>query len=141
MRLVLAAASAALLLGGCAGAPPTASVGDCVDVPIDSPRVTTLVAIDCELEHDIEVFALGNSTVAAYDIDDVAEQAQVYCRSAFEDYVGIDYKESVLDIYLMYPDSPAWINGDREIICAAFTPDPETGGAVRTVGSVENSRT
>ena len=88
MRLVLAVACAALLLGGCAGAPPTASVGDCVEVPIDSPRVTSLVAVDCALEHDIEVFALGNSTVTEYDIDDVAEQAQDYCRNAFEEYVG-----------------------------------------------------
>ena len=107
MRLVLAVTCAALILGGCAGEPPTASVGDCVDVPIDSPRVTSLVAIDCALEHDIEVFALGNSTVAEYDKDDVAEQAQVYCRTAFEEYVGISYEQSVLDIYLMYPDAPS----------------------------------
>jgi len=141
MRRSLAVAGAAILLAGCAGAVPTASVGDCLDVAVDAPRVTSLVAFDCALEHDIEVFAVGFSTVEDYHVDHVAEEAQLLCRREFESYVGITYQESVLDIYMLYPDSLAWTNGDREIICAAFTPDPQTGEVLRTVGSVKGSLT
>ena len=142
MRIKAALAGAAVLLGGCSLlAAPTADVGDCVDLNVDSATVTELEGYECSKEHDAEVYYKADATTTGdYDQDAVEQEAIDACLASFEEYVGVDYYSSVLDVYYIYPDSEGWGQGDRQVLCAVYTPDT-TGVTVRTTGSLKNSNT
>lgn len=141
MRFMAALAGAALLLGGCSMlAAPTADVGDCIDLDVNSTSVTELEGFECSEEHDAEVYYKGDADIDGdYDALKVEEQAVDMCLTGFEEYVGIDYYSSVLDVYYVYPEAEGWGSGDREVICAVYTPD-EAGEVTRTTGSLKDAQ-
>lgn len=141
MRLVLVPALAvtALVLAACSAATPTAAVGECLDINVDSSEVSELEGFDCATEHDIEVYFVGDSAIAEFDLESVINEAQDLCIREFETFVGIPLQESELDIYYLYPQSEGWAGGDREIICAVYTPNWETGEVIRTTGSLKGA--
>ncbi len=46
----------------------------------------------------------------------------------------------MLDIYYLYPQADSWENGDREVICAVYTPNKDTGRLMRTTGSLAGAK-
>jgi hypothetical protein len=141
MRVVAALAGAAILLGGCSLlAAPTANVGECVDLDVNSTSVTELEGFECSQEHDAEVYFKGDvDGDGDYDPAAVEEQAIDLCLAGFEDFVGLEYFASSLDVYYMFPQEDGWGSGDRSVICAVYTPDALTGDVTRTTGSLEGS--
>ncbi len=141
MRATVALAGAAMALGGCSflGSPPAAE-GDCVDLDVDSSVVDKVNGFDCAKEHDAEVYFKGNvAGQGEYDAAAVEQAAIDLCLAKFASFVGIEYFESTLDVYYVYPKQEGWDEGDRAVTCAVFTPDGATGGIVRTTGSLEGS--
>lgn len=138
--LVVAAVIAVASLAGCSTPPPSAEVGECVDIAVNSTSVTEFTGFDCAMEHDIEVYFVGDVAATDFDAIAIAEEASALCRAEFETFVGLTYEESTLDIYYLYPQQESWDAGDREVICAVYTPDPETNGVIRTTGSLRDAR-
>jgi hypothetical protein len=139
LALVPALAVAALVLTACSGAAPTAQVGECLDLNVDAAEVSELKGFDCETEHDVEVYFVGDSTQSDFDLEAVITEAQEICIREFESFVGIALEESTLDVYYLYPQSEGWAAGDREIICAVYTPNWDTGEVTRTTGSLKGA--
>ncbi len=139
LALVPALAVAALALTACSGAAPTAEVGECLDLNVDAAEVSELNGFDCATEHDVEVYYVGDSTLADFDLEAVITEAQEICIREFEPFVGIPLEESTLDVYYLYPQSEGWSAGDREIICAVYTPNWDTGEVTRTTGSLKGA--
>lgn len=141
MWKIAALAGAALVVSGCSvlGA-PTAEVGECVDIDVNSASVSELEGFDCSKEHDVEVYAKSKLSIDGdYDQTTVDSASIDECLAAFEPYVGVDYYSSTLEVYYMYPDADGWKSGDREVVCVVYPLDADTGAAVRTTGSVKGS--
>lgn len=136
LEVIVGAVAAVLVLASCAASAPTAQEGQCLDIAIDASTVTTLDGFDCAQEHDAEVYHVATVTAETFDALAVAEDAEAMCREEFAAFIGLSYEESELDIYYLYPQADSWENGDREVICAVYTPDPDTGRVTRTTGSL-----
>lgn len=120
------------------------AVGDCWDLPEslqegsageDVQEVNTVPVVPCTEEHDMEVYAV-------FDLDDgpwpgqdvVADEAQNGCLARWQSFVGLDYSESSLDVYKLFPILESWEDmGDREVTCSIYDP------AARTSGSLEGA--
>lgn len=141
MRTMAGLAVAALALGGCSLlGPDIAEVGQCVDLDSEATEITELKGFDCATEHDAEVYLKADVTYDGdYDYAAIDDEAVSMCLDAFQEYVGADLFATELDIYYVYPLEEGWSAGDREVVCAVYTPDPETGEVVRTSGSLKNS--
>lgn len=109
----------------------TFEVGDCFNDPegVDLEQeegadLTSVGAVPCNEPHDNEVIHL-------FDVEDedefpgtdaLMEQAET-CTGPFEQYVGISYDESELEIFPFVPTAESWERGDREIVCAVYLPE------------------
>jgi len=68
----------------------------------------------------------GESAIEAYVQDE--------CIERFEDFVGIDYYESVIWYSAFWPSEGSWGSGDREIICFLYE-----GDLSKITGSLEGA--
>lgn len=112
-------------------------VGDCFDSAIDETvgetvEVQGVDAIPCGEPHRNQVYAiteLPDGSDAPFPGDDAAfESSGLLCLETFDDFVGLAYEESVLDISVVYPSADTWGRGDREVVCAVYDPaGPVTG--------------
>jgi hypothetical protein len=140
LNIIVGAAVLVAPLAGCAAGAPTAKVGECLDIALEASTVTELAGFDCGQEHDAEVYFVGESSRTEFDQLKVAEDAADVCRDEFASFIGIAYEESVLDIYYVYPQADSWENGDREVICAVYEPDPETGRITTLTGTLAGAQ-
>lgn len=93
------------------------SVGDCFEDP-------PLEVVDCTSPHHSEVFGVVELAGEEFPGEqDVVEQTEEFCLSAFSEYVGTDYMDSSLDFFYYYPTKAMWASGDREVFCEAVTMD------------------
>ena len=93
-------------------------VGDCVA----SPSLVDDVAVElvaCSEPHWFEVYASSPMLDGPYPGDDaVLGVADVTCRGAFEDFVGIPRGESGLRVERLFPTEQSWTAwGDRLVTC------------------------
>lgn len=104
-----------------------AEVGECVESISDlTGNISELPESDCTEEHEGEIFFLFEHEG---DDDDfpgesaLQDEAGEECTGdAFEDYMGVSYQETTIDIALISPSSQSWGQGDRETICVAAVP-------------------
>ena len=78
---------------------------------------------DCSTPHDSEVYATGAVTSTSYPTDDGwAQLSSEVCDPAFLSYVGIEWTESTLKLYKLYPDEETWDNelDQRQMVCFAY---------------------
>ena len=103
-------------------------IGDCYDDP--APDVTVIESVEgipCTLPHDNEIYAITQISGSVFPgSEEVISLARDFCLGQFEDFVGIEYASSVLDITYVFPTEESWnrIN-DREIACSVFHMDDE----------------
>ena len=116
--------AAALVVAACGGEVFTLDVGTCFD-DTEETQVSSVPEVDCSEPHDNEVFAVFDYT----DSDTfpgspaMTDAARALCLEQFEDYVGLSYEESALEVFPITPTEGSWDKGDREIICALYTFD------------------
>lgn len=130
---VAAAAALALALTAMVGActPPvaTANVGQCMNIDdLRNSEITEITTVDCSTEHDAQA-------VGKFDLEGEGEfpgqdgiriDAENGCVSAFSQYVGISYEETILGMTYIMPSTDSWSSGDREILCIAYLKDDTT---------------
>ena len=118
------------------------NAGDCFIDPGAATEVSDVDVVDCDKEHDLEVFGSVALFGSEYPGDfEVADQAFTECLDAFEGYVGQAYETSILYVLPFTPTEDSWDAGDREALCVVYEPVPGTDGievAPRT-GSVRGS--
>ena len=115
-------------------------LGDCFDntssfASDEVGEISSLPGVPCSEPHDNEVFAIFDVDYDSFPGDEpMAELAFDQCLAHFEDFVGLEYESSVLDIAAMYPSAASWAQDDREVICAVYDMNGEkrTGSAKDT---------
>ena len=61
----------------------------------------------------------------------VEAAAQNLCIARFDEFVGISYEESVLDVGFLTPTEQSWNDGDRAVLCTVYDPAEEISGSLR----------
>jgi hypothetical protein len=117
-------------------------VGQCGVVAVVRAGVAidpaAIAFVGCEQPHDLEVAVVfeypaspaipfpGTTVVDAYATDQ--------CIDRFEDYVGVAYEASRLDVTIVAPGSAGWEAGDRRVACLVYDSD-----FARLTATVRNS--
>lgn len=116
-----------------------AEEGECLneyDWVQDRQPKNLLIALDCSLPHDKEVYAI-NVFDAGPDDPYPGEElmkgiATRLCYNSFAEFVGETYEESIYDIDLTYPPRENYedpIGRYRDIICMVVTSEQTVGSA------------
>jgi len=112
------------------------AIGDCIDFPVGSV-VVAVSRLDCGQPHDAEYFGFVNLTGLGEPypgVEIVGDEIIESCLARFEDYVGIDYESSSLEIAFIYPEEDGWSIGNRRGECFLVTVDGS-----KLIGSVEDT--
>lgn len=127
-----------LLLTACADAEPQQlAVGDCLTISGVGDSARSVPLAPCDGVHEAEVYAVFDVQPAdAFDVDAIVGEVEEECVARFEDYVGEPYRTSSLDVFYLHPLEEGWSEGDREAVCAAFAPDPESGLPIAFEGTL-----
>ena len=92
-------------------------VGDCFDDVSATENISTIPAVPCGDPHDNETYAVFDVSVSSYPgRDEMETMAMESCLERFEGFVGVNYQESSLDIFPMFPSTESWAQNDREDI-------------------------
>jgi hypothetical protein len=89
-------------------------------------EISSVPTVDCSEPHDNEVFALIDYTETDVYPGEAAinEIGTELCIEQFDEYVGIPYLDSELEVFVITPTDASWNDdGDREIICALYNLD------------------
>jgi hypothetical protein len=115
---------------------PTSSytAGDCVKVStgagqeLESEVAPTLPKVACDEPHNGEVIAAKDLPAGPYPGEDpVLQDAEAYCLSQFESFVGLPFDDSQLDMFYVYPQQLGWSQGDHEVACVVTDAENVTG--------------
>ncbi len=114
-----------LLLAGCSQLAPSPEVGACLQAEsVTGGEVEEIPTVDCSEAHDAQVVASFQARDGAYPDDAEWEQIVVDgCLAGFEEFVGVSFEESALELQDLTPVEEGWEAGDREVICVAFLSD------------------
>ena len=101
--------------------------GDCIDTP-EGTEVRRLTIRSCDEPHDAEVFAVVTHPAATDDAFPGTDALLAYAANAclgqtFTDYVGIPRGQSKLTEFEIVPESEAWFEGRRGLVCAVDNAD------------------
>jgi hypothetical protein len=105
--------------------------GDCLNVDAGSGKLVSVPVVPCDEDHKSEVFAsFDNKDAKKYPGSQKLEkEANSTCKSEFSSFIGIDYDDSKLEFWPVYPSSASWEDGDRETLCVVTKPGKETVGS------------
>lgn len=105
----------------------TIRLGDCFDNAgafenDEAGDVSSLPGVPCADPHDNEVYAVFDVEYANFPGDEqIAEDAFGACHDRFEEFVGLEYESSTLEIAALYPSIESWaMHNDREVVCAVY---------------------
>ena len=113
------------LLAGCGeGNVFELAEGDCFNDE-ESEEVSDVEIVPCDEPHQNEVYAvvlIEEPPELAYPGSDrVSDLAAQLCLEHFEDFVGLPYIDSLLDVSTLYPTQDSWESlDDREVICSLY---------------------
>ena len=106
-------------------------VGDCLPLVEygEEDQIFELPVVPCEQPHTDEIYLIFDVEDGEFPGDDaLAEAAWDGCVAQFEDFVGIPYEDSVLDIYTYQPTRGSWTRAeDRTVHCIVFSYEDVTG--------------
>lgn len=115
------------------------AIGDCFDRRIPDPEkpfTEIILVLPCGEPHSYEVFDLWrpeaegdpDSTTGEVpypDEEELHDEARNICVAALEDFVGIRYELSRLEVDVILPSPESWAAGNRSVGCLAFDRDGE----------------
>lgn len=105
-------------------------LGDCFDTPdaladadeTEMQEIEAVRAVPCSDPHDEEIFFVfeldDGPTVPGRATIDEALGSQ--CLPAFDEFVGMPYEDSQLDISWLEPTAESWKQGDRVVTCTVY---------------------
>jgi len=105
------------------------AVGDCMADQSATGEVSDVPLVPCTEPHSSEVY----HTYQVPDGDfpgDFTQVTEEQCMPAFQEFVGLDYNSSVLEITTLEPTSETWADGDRELVCIIVDPAGNVTGSL-----------
>jgi hypothetical protein len=103
-------------------------VGDCFNDPEELEEVVfSVAAVPCSEAHDNEVYAAIPYTLSGFSFPgDTRLQTFGYeacVGQPFSEYVGTDYFDSSLEVFIFTPTEESWNTGDRNVTCILYKLD------------------
>lgn len=139
--------AAVVLLAGCSGSDDGASdvsifdleVGDCVRAAAEvTAEVETVERVGCETGHELELYSEVAFTTETGDAGTFPGDAALVsfadgiCAEGFEEYVGVDYRDSSLYFTYLLPSARGWDQGpDTSVLCFVTTTGEQLTATVR----------
>jgi hypothetical protein len=102
-------------------------VGDCLKEIPGSTRVLTVDTVACDQAHAGEVFAVLLMPDGAYPGQSAIEDYQNKCEPGLASYVPGAFTDDSVQLYVLYPTTETWEQGDRAVTCIATLDPPRTG--------------
>jgi hypothetical protein len=103
------------------------TTGDCItDIP-DGTLVQIVPKTDCSEPHAGEVYAVLSMPDGEYPGQSTIDEWQNKCPGELESYSADAATDDSIGVFVLYPTSETWAQGDREIVCMATTEDKRTG--------------
>jgi hypothetical protein len=103
-------------------------VGDCFNLQDeDEELIGEVDAKPCTEPHIYEMYFVGDMPDGDFPGQAAMDQfAADQCLPAFEEFVGLSYQESILEIFYLTPSEESWDAGDLAVQCAVHHPALET---------------
>ncbi|MDP2291167.1 MAG: DUF4190 domain-containing protein [Actinomycetota bacterium] len=110
-------------------------VGDCVESlpPEGIVVVDDLDTVDCAVPHEAQVIAMGNLNPGSEPFpgdNEVAVLVEERCLEAFAEFVGMEYSQSVLEVFYVQPNELGWKIVDGEYTCMVYEPGKSVTGTL-----------
>jgi putative regulator of septum formation len=105
-------------------------VGDCLKEIPDGTRVLTVETVECGESHAGEVFAVLLMPEGDFPGASAIEEYQNRCEPALASYSPDAITDDSVQLYVLYPTSETWQQGDRAVTCVA-TLDPPRAGSIK----------
>jgi hypothetical protein len=103
------------------------ATGDCItDIP-DGTLVQIVPKTDCSQPHAGEVYAVLTMPDGEYPGQSTIDEWQNKCPGELESYSADAATDDSIGVFVLYPTSETWAQGDREIVCMATTEDKRSG--------------
>lgn len=101
--------------------------GDCFDLKDPAEEeIGDVEAKPCTEPHEFEMFFVGNLPDGEFPAESTIDSfLETECLRAFDEYVGLAFEESSLDIFPLVPTEGGWDAGDHSVQCALFDPIDE----------------
>ena len=111
-------------------------VGDCLNDAGTSGTVTTAPIVPCDEPHDSEAYASFQLEDGDFPGDEaISVEADGLCYTAFEDFAGIAWEDSIYDYSYYLPTEDSWNSrGDREVLCTIFDGGGQVTGTLEDIG-------
>ena len=106
-------------------------VGDCLKAIPGSTRVKTVDTVGCDQAHAGEVFAVLLMPGGNFPGQSAIEEYQNKCEPALASYAPDAITDDSVQLYVLYPTSETWEQGDRAVTCIATLDPPRTGSLKR----------
>ncbi|MGW8483633.1 septum formation family protein [Microbacterium sp. NPDC055903] len=111
-------------------------LGDCLpESAMTGGETSDADLVPCDQPHVYEVyyeFDLADGEFPGSDA--IYTEVEAQCMPAFEDFVGLDYASSTLDITWYEPTESSWASNDRLVQCLIFdTVNAEVEGSLAGV--------
>ncbi len=99
-------------------------VGDCMPSSRQGGEFDNADVVPCTEPHAEEVYYEFDLAGDEFpDEDTMWEQIEAECLPAFNDFVGIDFSESALEVYPITPTQGTWEElDDRAVLCVVADP-------------------
>ena len=109
-------------------------MGDCLNSTEGNgteEELSSIPIVPCGEPHEDEVYSSFQLTGTDYPGEDaILDQVESTCLPDFDAFVGLEYEQSTLDFWPMYPTTMSWDQGDREVICAVYDPAGKVTGTL-----------
>ncbi len=103
------------------------AVGDCItDIP-NGALVQLVPKTDCAQPHSGEVYAVLTMPDGEYPGQATIDDWQNKCPGELQSYSADAMADDSIGVFVLYPTSETWAQGDREIVCMATTDDKRSG--------------
>jgi hypothetical protein len=115
-------------------------VGDCLPNPTTSladgeNEIERVRTVSCLEQHVEEVYATVTLVGIEFQgIEVNSVRAYIGCIGRFEDFVGMPYAESILEVGSLTPTEESWAIGDRVVLCTVYHSEGD-----RLTGSLRNA--
>ena len=113
------------------------AVGTCVndaETPLGAD-LAEVPTVSCDEPHDSELYAIVTATDGPYPgVDMLVAEGQDKCQAVFTEFVGIDFRSSLLDYHFYYPTPSSWAQGDRSIYCMVIDP------GLKVIGTLQDAK-
>lgn len=126
---VVGLTASALLAAPSQAAETPVAVGDCLDVEDSWSNTSPYTVVDCEAEHNGEVYDIvpyptragAPSTLSEEEISRISDECSFI---AYDAWLGKDISlpTRIWSWFVSLPSDDAWADGDREVLCRTMRP-------------------